>query len=110
MSLLQRVLGRIVDVRREETVTMLLMFAYSFLAMTAYNIIKPLTRSKLIAEPRRRRTALRPASAPASLIGILMIGLHPAHGVAPAPVGAPDHPGRHGGRDARLLGALPERR
>ena len=49
MSLLQRALARIVDVRREETVTMLLMFAYSFLAFTAYNIIQPLTRSKLIA-------------------------------------------------------------
>ena len=49
MSLLQRSLARIVDVRREETVTMLLMFAYSFLAFTAYNIIQPLTRSKLIA-------------------------------------------------------------
>jgi ATP/ADP translocase/CRP-like cAMP-binding protein/HEAT repeat protein len=48
MSLLQRGLGRIVEVRREETVTMLLMFAYSFLAFTAYNIIQPLTRSKLI--------------------------------------------------------------
>jgi ATP/ADP translocase len=49
MSLLQRALARIVDARREETVTMLLMFAYSFLAFTAYNIIQPLTRSKLIA-------------------------------------------------------------
>jgi AAA family ATP:ADP antiporter len=48
MSLPQRVLGRIVDVRREETVTMLLMFAYSFLAMAGYNIVKPATRSQFI--------------------------------------------------------------
>src|SRR4029450_2701133 len=48
MALLQRVLGRIVDVRREETVTMLLMFAYSFLAMAGYNVIKPATRSQFI--------------------------------------------------------------
>ena len=47
---LQRLLAPIVDVRREESLTALLMFAYSFLAMTAYNAIKPLTRSKFIAE------------------------------------------------------------
>ena len=50
MSLLQRVLNPVVDVRKDETVTALLMFAYAFLAMTAYNIIQPLTRSKLIAD------------------------------------------------------------
>ena len=49
MSLLQRVLAPLADIRREETGTALLMFAYSFLAMTAYNIIQPLTRSKLIS-------------------------------------------------------------
>jgi AAA family ATP:ADP antiporter len=49
MSLLQRVLTPVVDVRKEETVTALLMFAYAFLAMTAYNIIQPLTRSLLIS-------------------------------------------------------------
>src|SRR4029453_7627362 len=49
MSLLQRVLAPLVDIRREEIATALLMFAYSFLAMTAYNIIQPLTRSKLIS-------------------------------------------------------------
>lgn len=49
MSLLQRALTPFADIRREETPTALLMFAYSFLAMTAYNIIQPLTRSKLIA-------------------------------------------------------------
>ena len=42
-------LSRIVDVRKGETSTALLMFAYAYLAMTAYNIIQPLTRSKLIA-------------------------------------------------------------
>jgi AAA family ATP:ADP antiporter len=49
MSLLPRVLGAFVEVRKEESVGVLLMFAYSFLAMTAYNIIQPLTRSNLIA-------------------------------------------------------------
>ena len=48
-SLLRRLLSPVVELRDEESVTALLMFAYSFLAMTAYNIIQPLTRSKLIA-------------------------------------------------------------
>src|SRR4051794_6167866 len=48
--MLQRVLSPIVELRREESRTALLMFAYSFLAMTAYNAIKPLTRSKFISD------------------------------------------------------------
>ena len=48
--MLQRVLSPIVDVRKEESLTAFLMFAYSFLAMTAYNAIKPLTRSKFIGD------------------------------------------------------------
>jgi ATP/ADP translocase/HEAT repeat protein len=47
--LLQRLLSPVVEVRREETGGVLLMFAYAFLAMTAYNIIQPLTRSNLIS-------------------------------------------------------------
>ncbi|MCA1558743.1 MAG: MFS transporter, partial [Acidobacteria bacterium] len=50
MPLLQRVLSPVVDVRKEESLTAFLMFAYSFLAMTAYNAIKPLTRSKFISD------------------------------------------------------------
>jgi ATP:ADP antiporter, AAA family len=73
MSLVQRALARVVDVRRDETGTMLLMFAYSFLAMTAYNIIQPLTRSKLIS-------SLGAVNVPwvifgsGLLIGVLMLG------------------------------------
>jgi AAA family ATP:ADP antiporter len=40
---------RALPFRGPEVQTALLMFAYSFLAMTAYNILKPLTRSKFIA-------------------------------------------------------------
>lgn len=50
MSLLQRVLSPIVEVRKEETIGMALMFTYSFLAMTAYNILKPVTRSAFIRD------------------------------------------------------------
>jgi ATP:ADP antiporter, AAA family len=48
MSVLKRLLSRVVDVRDEELVTMWLMFAYSFLAMTGYNVVKPATRSQFI--------------------------------------------------------------
>lgn len=50
MSLLQRVLSPIVEVRKEEAVGLVLMFTYSFLAMAAYNILKPVTRSKFISD------------------------------------------------------------
>ena len=50
MSLLQRVLSPVVEVRKEESVGVALMFAYSFLAMTAYNVLKPVTRSKFISD------------------------------------------------------------
>lgn len=48
--MLQRLLSPIVDVRKEETLTVFLMFAYSFLAMMAYNTIKPITRSAYIRD------------------------------------------------------------
>ena len=47
---MNRLVTKVVDVRRQEVRTALLMFAYSFLAMTSYNILKPLTRSKFIAQ------------------------------------------------------------
>ena len=46
---LNRALGNVVTLWEGEAVTALLMFAYSFLAMTAYNIVKPITRSKFIS-------------------------------------------------------------
>ena len=48
-SFLQRLLQPLAEIRSGEAGTALLMFAYSFLAMTSYNIIQPLTRSKLIS-------------------------------------------------------------
>src|SRR5919112_2228287 len=46
---MRRLLKPVVDLREHETVTAVLMFTYSFLAMTAYNIIKPATRSTFIS-------------------------------------------------------------
>ena len=70
---LQRILAPFVDVRKEEAFTALLMFVYSFLAMTAYNIIQPLTRSKVIQ-------SLGAVNVPwvilgsGLIIGVLMVG------------------------------------
>jgi AAA family ATP:ADP antiporter len=49
-SLTSRLLRPVVELRPGETATALLMFAYSFLAMTSYNIIQPITRSKFISD------------------------------------------------------------
>jgi len=71
--MLQRLLSPIVDVRREESLTALLMFAYSFLAMATWNTIRPITKSKYI-------TALGADNIPYVLlaagliIGVLMTG------------------------------------
>jgi len=48
-SLLSRLLRPVVELRDGESTTALLMFLYSFLAMTSYNIIKPITRSEFIS-------------------------------------------------------------
>jgi AAA family ATP:ADP antiporter len=47
-SLFRRALSPIVELRENEAATVLLMFSYSFLAMTAYNIVQPITRSQFI--------------------------------------------------------------
>ena len=49
-TLLSRLLNSVASVRSEETTPAFLMFAYSFLAMTSYNIVKPITRSQFIAD------------------------------------------------------------
>jgi AAA family ATP:ADP antiporter len=48
-SLLTRWLAPIAELRAGEGSTALLMFLYSFLAMTSYNIVKPVTRSQFIS-------------------------------------------------------------
>lgn len=47
-SLTARLLRPVVQLRDGESTTALLMFLFSFLAMTSYNIIKPITRSEFI--------------------------------------------------------------
>src|SRR3954465_6331556 len=71
--MLQRLLSPIVELRKEEGQTALLMFAYSFLAMTGYNAIKPLTRSKFISD-LGADTLPYVLLAAGFIIGILMTG------------------------------------
>ncbi|HUE85194.1 MAG TPA: Npt1/Npt2 family nucleotide transporter [Vicinamibacterales bacterium] len=48
-SLVSRLLRPIAQVRAGEATTALLMFSYSFLAMTGYNVLKPVTRGLFIS-------------------------------------------------------------
>ena len=50
MALLRRLISPVVELRDSETGTALMMFAYSFLAMTSYTALKPVTRSKFISD------------------------------------------------------------
>src|SRR5262245_38338397 len=47
-SIGQRIVDRLTNTRSGERTVALLMFAYSFLAMTSHNILKPVTKSKFI--------------------------------------------------------------
>ncbi|MGH9313423.1 MAG: Npt1/Npt2 family nucleotide transporter, partial [Vicinamibacterales bacterium] len=49
MSLTERWLSPLVELREREAPTALLMFAYSFCAMAGYNVVKPATRSQFIS-------------------------------------------------------------
>jgi AAA family ATP:ADP antiporter len=72
-SLTDRLLGRLTNTRRGEHTVALLMFAYSFLAMTAYNIFKPVSRSKFIDQLGSDNLPYV-LMASSVLIGILMHG------------------------------------
>jgi AAA family ATP:ADP antiporter len=50
MPLIRKLLSPVVELRKEEVATALMMFAYTFLLMWSYNIIKPITRSAFIKE------------------------------------------------------------
>jgi AAA family ATP:ADP antiporter len=81
-ALLQRLLKPVADLRSGEAGTALMMFAYAFLAMTSYNIIQPLTRSKFI-------TNLGAVNIPYAIfgagvfIGVLMLGYTRVYSLLP---------------------------
>ena len=72
-ALLQRLLKPFADIRPGEAGTALMMFAYAFLAMTSYNIIQPLTRSKLINNLGAENIPWVTLGA-GFIIGVLMLG------------------------------------
>ena len=92
---LDRLLKPIVDVRKEESTGVLLMFCYSFLAMTAYNILKPITRSQFIEQPRAPTTCPGCSSPPACSSACIMQGYSQGDRPAAAPLGHPGDAGRH---------------
>jgi AAA family ATP:ADP antiporter len=81
-SLLRRLLSPIAQLRDEEALTALMMFAYSFLAMTAYNIVKPITRSKFIEGLGADNLPWVQLGA-GLLIGVIMAGYSRAVGLLP---------------------------
>ena len=70
---LRRALSPVVQFREGEFATGAMMFAYSFLAMTAYNVIKPITRSKFISSLGADNLPYVQLAA-GLLIGVLMQG------------------------------------
>ncbi len=69
----RRLLDPVVQFRHGELATGLLMFGYSFLAMTAYNVVKPITRSKFISSLGADNLPYVQLAA-GLLIGVLMQG------------------------------------
>jgi len=72
-TFLRRALTPFVELRDDESVTATLMFLYAYVAMTAYNIIQPLTREKVISFLGARNVPYI-ILAQGVLIGLLMIG------------------------------------
>jgi AAA family ATP:ADP antiporter len=70
---LRRAFSPVAQFREGELATGVLMFAYSFLAMTAYNVIKPITRSKFISSLGADNLPYVQLAA-GLLIGVLMQG------------------------------------
>jgi len=73
MAISEKLLKPVAEVREGEGTTALMMFAYSFLAMASYNVIKPITRSKFISDLGVDNLPYV-ALASGVLIGILMAG------------------------------------
>jgi AAA family ATP:ADP antiporter len=89
----RRMIDRIVTLRDGEAATAVMMFAFSFLAMTAYNILKPITRSQFISALGADNLPYVQLGA-GLLIGILMqwyskgAALLPRRSIVPVTLGA----------------------
>ena len=105
-SLTQRLLKPFVEMREGEGRMLLLMFAYSFLAMTGYNVIKPADAVAVHQQPRRRQPARTSCSLTGVLIGFVVQGYNQGDEPAAAPVHLPGDAARHGRAAAAVLGAV----
>ncbi len=101
-SLTARLLRPIVQLRDGESTTALLMFLFSFLAMTSYNIIKPITRSEFIASLGADNLPYVQFGA-GVLIGFIMQGYTRLMRAGAAPADHPGDAGRHRGPAGAVL-------
>ncbi len=85
------------------------MFAYSFLAMTSYNILKPITRSKFISELGADNLPYVLLVA-GILIGFIMQGYSRLADLVPRKWVIPAAQAVHGGPAGRVLVPVPDRR
>jgi ATP/ADP translocase/HEAT repeat protein/CRP-like cAMP-binding protein len=81
-SFVRKLLRPVAQLREGETATVLLMFAYSFLAMTSYNIIQPVTRSRFISDLGAENLPYIQFAA-GVLIGLIMQGYMKATSLLP---------------------------
>ena len=81
-----------------------MMFAYSFLAMTSYNSIKPITRSKFISDLGADNLPYV-QFASGSSIGFIMQGYASVVGAAAAALGTAGDAGRPGRRCSSCSGS-----
>ncbi len=86
--MLKRLLSPVAELREEEGTTAVLMFAYALLVMTAYNILKPITRSKFISDLGADNLPYVLIGA-AVLIGVIMAGYTRLMGLMPKRWGLP---------------------
>ena len=89
----RRLLSSVVEVYPHERATVFLMFAYSFLAMTSYNIIKPATRSTFIVDLGAENLPFVMLAAGLLMGGVMhlysrLVTLLPARSVIPVTQGA----------------------
>ena len=94
----------VVQFREGELATGLMMFAYSFLAMTAYNVVKPITRSKFISSLGADNLPYVQLAA-GLLIGVLMQGYSVARRAPAPPLRGPADPDRDVRRSSSASGS-----
>ena len=104
-----RLVGRVVSLRQGDGAIALLMFAYSFLAMASYNILKPLTRSRFISDLGSDKLPYV-LLASGVVIAVLMHWYSNGGGASAAPARDSGHTGGHHRAARRLFAAAADGR